>query len=123
MKLRFHRNSLRLRVNQREVAGLAAGAVLKEEVVFPGDARIAYVLESSEKSSPEASFENGILRVTAPKKQVREWANSDSVGIYFDLPADRASLRVSIEKDLECGDAPPEERDPHAFPRGIRKNC
>jgi hypothetical protein len=123
MKLRFRNNSLRLRVNQREVAGLAAGAVLKEEIVFPGEARMAYVLEPSQNSLPEASFEHGVIRVAAPQTQFREWANSDSVGIYFDLPANGASLRVAIEKDLECVEASPEERDPDAFPRGIRKNC
>lgn len=123
MKLRFRNNSLRLRVNRREVEGLAAGAILREEVHFPGDTRMSYVLETSRQASPEASFLQGVIRVAAPQEQVRAWASSDSIGIYFDLPADGASLRVAIEKDLECVDASPQERDPDAFPRGISKNC
>jgi len=123
MKLRFRGNSLRLRVNRREVAGLAAGAVLQEEVHFPGDGQISYVLETSPQSAPEASFQQGVVRVAAPQDQVREWASSDSIGLYFDLPANGTSLRVAIEKDLECVDGPPEERDPHAFSRDISKNC
>jgi hypothetical protein len=43
--------------------------------------------------------------------------------MYFDVAADGASLRIAIEKDLECVDGPEEERDPEAFPRGISKNC
>ena len=123
MKLRFRKNSLRLRVNQREVESLAGGAILTEEVLFPGDARMLYILEPSNQTSHDASFIAGVLRVAAPEDQLREWANNDSVGIYFDLPANGTSLRVAIEKDLECVDASPEDRDPDAFPRVIGKNC
>ncbi len=123
MKLRFRNNSLRVRVNQREVEGLAAGASLKEEVHFPGDARMTYVLEPSAQAMPEASFHQGVIRIAAPRQQVHDWANSDCVGIYFELPVNGTSLRIAIEKDLECVDGPAEERDPHAFPRSIRKNC
>ena len=123
MKLRFRKNSLRLRLNQREVAGLAAGAALKEEVVFPGDTRMEYILEPSSDDSPEASFTKGVIRVAAPQTQLRAWASSDAVGIYFDLPANGTSLRVAIEKDMECVDASQEDRDPYAFSREARKNC
>lgn len=123
MKLRFRENSLRLRVNRREVEGLAAGAILEEEIHFPGEARISYVLEPSQRALPEASFHEGVIRIAAPQERLRQWANSDSIGIYFDIPADGACLRIAIEKDLECLDRPPEERDADAFPRGIRKNC
>jgi hypothetical protein len=123
MKLRLRKNSLRLRVNQREVKSLAGGVILTEEVLFPGGARMLYVLEPSNENSPDASFTADVIRVAAPQDQLREWANNDSVGIYFDLPTNGTSLRVAIEKDLECVDGSPEERDPHAFPRVIGKNC
>lgn len=123
MKLRCRNNSLRLRVNRREAEGLAAGAILEEEVHFPGDARMIFVLEPSAHAMPEASFYQGVIRIAAPQEQLRDWANSDSIGLYFELPANGTSLRVAIEKDLECLDGPAEERDPHAFPRDIRKNC
>lgn len=123
MKLRFRNNSLRLRVNRVEVDDLAAGAVLEQQIHFPGDARMAYILEASHGASPDASFHDGVIRISAPQDQVRDWAASDSVGIYFELPANGASLRIAIEKDLECVDGPPEEQDPHAFRRSISKNC
>ncbi len=123
MKLRLRGNSLRLRVNRREVEGLVTGAALKEQVHFPGDACISYVLESSKESQPQACFEQGVIRILAPATLIQNWATGDSVGIYFDLPANGASLAVAIEKDLECVDSAPEERDPDAFPRTARKNC
>ncbi len=123
MKLRFRNNSLRLRVNQREVEGLASGALLEEQVLFPGDGRISYTLQSSSAAAPEASFRHGVISVLAPQQQVDEWASSGSIGMYFDFPANGTSLKVAIEKDLECIDGPPEEQDANAFPRGESKNC
>ena len=123
MKLRFRNNSLRLRVNQREVKGLAEGETLAEEIRFPGHTRMSYVLEASLEAAPKASFQQGVIRVTAPREQVQQWATSEAIGLYFELAADGTDLRIAIEKDLECVDGKVEERDPHAFPRSISKNC
>jgi hypothetical protein len=124
MKLRFRGNSLRLRVNQREVRELASGSELREEVRFPGDAKMSYVLRSASSQGPGASFEEGAIVISAPQSKVERWASSDEIGMYFNLPAGPAELRVAIEKDLECVDGPPEERDPEAFPRtSTGKNC
>jgi hypothetical protein len=117
MKLRFRQNSLRLRVNQREVDELASGIALEEDVSFPGNARIRYILEPYGQHTASASFEGGVIRVSAPGNDVKEWAGSPAIGMYFDLPANGSVLKVAIEKDLECTDGPPEERDPDAFPR------
>lgn len=123
MKLRFRNNSLRLRVNQSEVKGLVSGAVLEEQVIFPGEGRISYTLQSSASAAPEASFRQGVIRVLAPQQQVENWAKSESVGMYFEFPANGTSLKIAIEKDLECVDGPLEERDPDAFPREEGKKC
>lgn len=122
MKLRFHENSLRLRVNQREVRELASGIALEKDVNFPGNVRIRYILEPYEQQIASASFEGGVIRVSAPGNDVKEWAGSEAIGMYFDLPADGSVLKVAIEKDLECVDGPPEEHDPDAFPRSD-KSC
>lgn len=122
MKLRFRNNSLRFRVNRSEVQGLASGAVLREQIHFPGDSRICYTLEAS-RTSAEASFREGVIRIAAPERQVNEWAHGDAIGMYFDFQANGRSLRVAIEKDLECLDGPEEERDADAFPRSLGNNC
>lgn len=123
MKLRFRNNSLRLRVNRREVATLASGEALQEEVRFPGNRQLIYLLESSRVSSAAASFDGNTIRVAAPLVDVRTWADSESIGLYFDVSATPELLKVSIEKDLECVDGLVEERDPEAFTRTPGKNC
>ncbi|HEY1946466.1 MAG TPA: hypothetical protein VGG97_05635 [Bryobacteraceae bacterium] len=124
MKLRFRDNTLRLRVNQREVNTLAKGDMLRERVVFPGATDLSYVLETRAEPGGQASFHEGIIRISAPSTDVKDWAaSSTSLGIYFDLPANGSVLKIAIEKDLECVDGPEEERDPDAFPRETLKNC
>lgn len=123
MKLRFRKNSLRLRLNQREVRSFASGATITEEVVFPGQARMSYSLRASREDSPQARYEGGHIFVLAPEALVHDWAGGEEIGLYFELPAGTSALTIAIEKDLECVDGPPEERDPDAFPRTAEKVC
>jgi len=123
MKLRFRKNSLRLRINQRELETLAKGSALEEHVHFPGGATLTYILESAPGSAPGARLEGGTIRISAPSQEVAQWAGSDEIGLYFELSANSGNLKVAIEKDLVCIDGPEEERDPEAFPRMERSTC
>jgi len=115
MKLRFKANSLRLRVNQREVQKLASGQSLREQVAFPGGSTLAYVLDVG--SIATASFMHGTIRIEAPQSEVAAWAKAEEIGMYFDFDVAGSELRVAVEKDLVCVDGPPEEVDLDAFPR------
>lgn len=123
MKLRFRGNTLRLRVNQREARMLAGGLSLREEVLFPNLAKLQYVFEPRASGPVQATFEGGIVRVVAPLTEVRNWARSEAIGLYFEVQADDTVLKVSIEKDLECTDGTPETHEPDAFPRTSGNNC
>ena len=122
MKLRFRHNSLRLRVNRREVEALSTGLPLAERVHFPGDTQFAYVLETALSAAPQAEFKEGVMRIAIPSSEIKTWAATDSIGMYFDMPANGSFLKVAVEKDLECVDGPAEERDPDAYSRS-GKNC
>jgi len=122
MKLRFRQNSLRLRLNRREVEDLRSGGTLTEQVQFPGDTQLAYVLEGATSRLPTVEFRGGMIRVAVPASEVSIWAKTEAMGMYYELPANGSSLKVAIEKDLECIDDPQDERDPDAYPRS-GKNC
>ena len=115
MKLRFRKNSLRLRVNRLEVERLAAGQELAETISFAGGATLDYILTPSAEARWAADFDGKAIRVTAP---LGDWARGVETGFYFDV---EPGLNVAVEKDLECVDGPEEERDPYAFPRA--KTC
>jgi hypothetical protein len=115
MKLRFRKNSLRLRVNQLEVERLAAGHELAETISFAGGATLEYILIPSAVAARAAEFDGKAIRVTAP---LNDWARGGEIGFYFEV---EPGLQVAVEKDLECVDGGEEERDPYAYPRG--KTC
>ncbi len=117
MKLRFRANSLRLRVNRKEVEALAAGHVLKEQIAFPGGTALTYVLKPESSAEPQAFFENGSIQIAVPRPLIANWASIEDIGIYFTLITGAEPLKIALEKDLACIDGPLEEIDPHAFPR------
>jgi hypothetical protein len=123
MKLRFRANSLRLRVNQKEVEALAAGDVLTEGIQFPGGTTLSYVLTTQAATEPRAHFANGSIQIAAPQALIVAWAASDDIGLYFSLLTGADPLKIAIEKDLECMDGPVEEKDPDAFPRAVGSVC
>lgn len=115
MKLRFRKNSLRLRVNRLEVEKLAAGQELAETISFAGGATLHYILIPSPLAKRAAEFDGKAIRVTAP---LNDWARGADIGFYFEV---EPGLKVSVEKDLECVDASEDDKDPYAYPRS--KTC
>jgi hypothetical protein len=114
MKLRFHENSMRLRLSQSEVAQLAATGSVDERIEFESDQTLCYVLESADREDVVALFENNSIRVLLPAKVVKRWAGSDETGIEGQC----GPLLVMVEKDFQClhRDA---EQDADAFPNPL----
>ena len=122
MKLRIQGNSIRLRLGRSEVARLVAGEAVVEATSFDplGHQRLEYRLVASpDVAAIVATFEVGSrLVVRVPTALVRDWGTTDQIGLNATQPAsDGASLRILIEKDLECLDAPPEESQADSYAR------
>jgi hypothetical protein len=96
MKIRFHKNHLRLRLSQSEVADLAQGKQLFESFEFGNAARLSFRIESGAERA--ALYENDQIRVRAPLEEIAGWSASDREGLEFD----DGRLKIAIEKDYEC---------------------
>jgi hypothetical protein len=122
MKLRMHRNSVRLRLNQAEVAQFSKTGYVEETVELAPGTSFSYVLESSSMIPvPQASYKNGELRVQIPTGQGMQWATGDSVGVSGEQALSPGkSLSILIEKDFQClhGDI-----DPKAYPNPTDAGC
>jgi Family of unknown function (DUF7009) len=120
MKLRIHGNSLRLRLNQSEVAQFSKTGFIEDSIQFAPGASFAYALESlSSLSAPQALYANGWLRVQVPGAAGTEWACSDRVSISGDQPLESGKrLSILVEKDFQCVHG---ERDPHAYPNPLEE--
>jgi hypothetical protein len=99
MKLRFHGNTLRLRLSQSDIARLGESGKVEETVTFAPGQTLAYSIEASAAAARvAASLENGSIRVMLPDAMARRWVESDEVGIE----STSGVLRVIVEKDFQC---------------------
>lgn len=109
MKLRLRDNSLRLRLDRKEVAALAlARSAESRTAVAPDRALVYRVVLSADAEQPQVSFDQGVITVLVPEAVGRRWAESDDVGIYATTTW---GLRLTIEKDFRCLDTGARDED------------
>src|SRR5258708_18194665 len=115
MKLRMHRTSVRLRLNQSEVAQFSKTGYVEEIIEFVPGTSLTYVLEScSTIPMPQASYKNGELRVQIPTASGMEWATGEGVGLSGKQPLGSGQiLSILIDKTFQCVHG---EVDPKAYP-------
>jgi hypothetical protein len=121
MKLRIRRNSIRLRLGRSEVSRILTSGLVEESTTFDhaGNQRLEYALESVvDRTAVSAVFLDGRVIVNVPRDLILAWGTTDQVGIEATQTiSDGGMLRILIEKDLECIDAPAEESQEDTFPR------
>lgn len=77
MKLRIHGNSIRMRLNQADVAEFAASGRVATYLEFADSSRLTFILTASNSvTEPEARFANDSITVYVPKSRADEWVNS-----------------------------------------------
>ena len=116
MKFRVHGNSIRFRLNRREVEVVRANGHISAIVEFPGGGTLIYSL-SSGGAEMGASFEAGEIRVSVPSEVANEWTGTDQVAILERVPVSGGrDLEILIEKDFQCMHKGEEGKDPDAYP-------
>lgn len=123
MKLRLQGNSLRLRLRQGEVRRLVEKGSVEERTEFK-QFGFVYALRVADAETVSASFEANRIVVSVPRAVARQWAAGDQVGIEGSQPTPSGDvLRLLVEKDFECIDAPPGESQEDAFPNPRGGKC
>jgi hypothetical protein len=109
MKLRLKDNSIRIRLLRSEVDALAGtGRIEAHTLLSPTDQgeRLSYAIEHADRyRTISVTRVDGELRVTAPSREILDWAKSEQVGIYGEqVVFGGATLTVAVEKDFACID-------------------
>jgi hypothetical protein len=115
MKLRIHKNSIRLRLSQPEVDKIGKGQGITEtlETGLGWKNDFSYCLMPMEYYQDiGAEFEQNTLKIYLSKNQAEAWAYSDSVGITH-VTGDR--ITILIEKDFQCLHKRPGEDESQNF--------
>jgi hypothetical protein len=82
MKIRFHHNSVRVRLTQTEVARLGAGDCIEQDTSFSPTTKLMFSIGSSNQvEAADAMFYDNCLAVMLPKARTVQWATGADVGI------------------------------------------
>ena len=104
MKLRIHGDSIRLRLNRREVSDFASTGRLEQACQYgPGAGdRLTYALEASENAQhPAIRVASQAITVIVPQALAQAWTSTDKVEISASNPVATArNLTVLVEKEF-----------------------
>ena len=124
MKLRLHRDSLRLRLTPADVRQLRETGSVSESTGFGPGAELVCRLVADSILDTRASLQAGVVEVRLPHSAVHRWADGDEIGIDAVQPiAPGRSLKILVEKDFECmhdADAAPGET---FYPNPEKASC
>lgn len=104
MKLRIHKNSLRIRLDDDDLASLIETGSVAEELRF-GDGEIACLVYSVETRGAaegvSAELHPGRIRVFIPPETARNLADETEVAVEATLAGDgRPDLQLLVEKEF-----------------------
>jgi hypothetical protein len=122
MKLRIRSNSVRVRVDRRDLAELLdRGRVLDVLCFGPGSAHTftyAVMIGAAPPGRMFADYASGLLVLTIDPVTAEVWAAGDRVGFDQEQAVEGGTVRVILEKDFACLDRPAgdEAEDAWAFP-------
>ncbi len=98
MKLRIKDDSIRLRLEQKEVEAL----VLEGQVICKctlGDSELLYSIEAYKSEDMIAMFADRMLKVQIPASWIENWHQNNEVG--FDTTMTNGTS-ILVEKDFKC---------------------
>ena len=122
MKLRMQHNSIRFRLNQKDIEKLQSELSVAETIYMAGNTSLKYTLAlEKDVNAISARYYGNEIMVVVPAKIAEEWISTEQEGLYESQSLLNAlELKISIEKDYKCLTDRPED-DKHAFPNPIAK--
>ena len=122
MKLRFRSNSIRVRMDRKDLAELVEHGRVLDAVRFgPGSNHTftyTVVVGMTQPGRPHAEYASGLLLVTIDRGDAKAWYEGDQVGFDHEQVVEGGTVRVILEKDFACLDRPMADvaEDAWAFP-------
>ncbi|MDG3004342.1 DUF7009 family protein [Paludisphaera mucosa] len=120
MKLRLKGNSIRVRLDRRDLQTLLDEGRVEDALRFGPARAFSYAVElgPAPRERPTASYAADRLTIRIDPEDARAWRLGGRVGFDHAQAVDGGVVRVLLEKDFACLDRPPgqEADDAHAFP-------
>lgn len=125
MKLRCSSDQIRLRLRKSDIETLQRNGSLEERIPLPGGGQFGFAIRfDGQANEAGLRWEDGLLLVSLPEKQARQWILSDEVGIEAFLATSKQdALHLAVEKDFPCQHQPTQNPEDtfHELSREDRK--
>lgn len=120
MKLRFDKNSLRLRLKKSDMEKLRRDNSITETIPFPNGIFSYSLTIAPEQPAVSAVVEDQSIKVFLPSATALHWMNSNEVGIYHAIPINiNNQLDLLIEKDFPCKEIKEEDQQDYFTPDDV----
>ena len=120
MKLRLKGNSVRVRMDRRDIERLIDEGRVDDAVQFGPGLAFSYAVEmgAAPRERPRASYTAGRLLIRIDPEDAEDWLAGDRVGFDHLQSVDGGVVRILLEKDFACIDRPAGEEadEAYAFP-------
>lgn len=101
MKIRIRGNSIRYRLDKKDIQALQEQQKVEEATTI-GAAALHFCIKAK-TSGPAIKLEQTGIHLSIPADQIKQWIETEQVGISLELPnADGSVLNILIEKDFKC---------------------
>ena len=120
MKLRLKGNSIRVRLDRRDIERLIDKGRVDDAVCSGRDwrSRTRWRRVWAPRGRPTAHYTDGCLTIRIDPDDADEWLAGDRVGFDYQQPVHGGVVRVLLDKDFACIDRPAGEEadDAYTFP-------
>lgn len=101
MKIRIRGNSIRYRLDKKDIQSLKEQQKV-EETTMIGAAALHFCIKAK-TSGPAIKLEQTGIHLSIPADQLNTWTETEQVGFSLELPnPDGSVLSILIEKDFKC---------------------
>ncbi|MEP7127607.1 MAG: hypothetical protein ABI729_02015 [Chitinophagales bacterium] len=120
MKLRFDKNSLRLRLKKSDIEKLRSNNSIHENIPFLNGSFEYSLLIEPDQPEVSAHVAGQSIKVVIPSNIAITWINNNEVGIYRTIHIDEnRKLELIIEKDFPCKEIPEVDQQDYFTPDDI----
>jgi hypothetical protein len=101
MKIRIRGNSIRYRLDKKDIQTLQEQQKVEEATII-GATALHFCIKAK-ASGPFIKLEQNGIHLSVSAEQVKQWAETDQVGFSLEFPnPDGSILNILIEKDFKC---------------------
>lgn len=103
MKIRIRGNSLRYRLDKKDIETLQQQQKVEEATTIGAGELHFCIKAKANANGPFIKLEQTAIHLSIPAEQVKQWIETDLVGFSLELPnPDGSVLNILIEKDFKC---------------------